>query len=449
LDLYHDNSDYTYFLKVFHEAIIRNNKIFTPTVNHKESGAKFVLFTHALSSGGAERQWCYLAKELDKRGHSVTLLTTNSLDNENGHFLPLLEGTGVTVRSLQSDKFKCDISKLIKNNPDEISLIINKLPSFLSKDVMSLFLCLKEIDPQYVLCQLDYPNIVGGIGAWMAGVQKILLSTRNVNPSHFPAIYLDWFKPFYSALIQSKRVILAGNSKTGIADYASWLNIDPDRFSLTYNGLEQELLDHISNEQTNQFRLSYGINDNTPVICGAFRFSEEKQPLTFIKVIAAVKSEVPELKVFLCGEGPLEDKIKSKIKKLRLEETIHFMGRRDDVFVVIAASDILLLTSKHEGFPNVILEAQYLNLPVVATKVGGVSEIVQEGKNGYLCPHDSEEMLASRCIELLSDPELRNNFGKAGHKYIKENFSLNLVADIVTDILADKTESQLQNEGVK
>lgn len=114
---------------------------------------------------------------------------------------------------------------------------------------------------------------------------------------------------------------------------------------------------------------------------------------------------------------------------------MRLLGRREDVENIMHCADLLLLTSDNEGLPNVVLEAQALCLPVVATRVGGIPEAVQEGKTALLAPKGDKESLVKHCIRLLGDNTLRQCMGQAGREFIQKNFSHAALGDKILDIM--------------
>jgi glycosyltransferase involved in cell wall biosynthesis len=101
---------------------------------------------------------------------------------------------------------------------------------------------------------------------------------------------------------------------------------------------------------------------------------------------------------------------------------------------VYREADILVLTSDREGSPNVILEAMASGLPIVATKIGGVPEIVQHGLTGYLTNVDDLEAMTSVLLELVDNPSLRNHIGRAGREYVSTHHSLERLPDLLEDL---------------
>ena len=143
-------------------------------------------------------------------------------------------------------------------------------------------------------------------------------------------------------------------------------------------------------------------------------FKPQKSPLDFIKAADIVIREFPETYFLLVGDGELKSDIEELVKKLNLSENIIFAGWRDDINEVIRIFDIFVLTSLWEGLPRSIIQAFAANIPVVATKVDGSSEIIEDGINGYLTTPGYYEETAEKIKTLLKDKELAKKIAKNG-----------------------------------
>lgn len=132
------------------------------------------------------------------------------------------------------------------------------------------------------------------------------------------------------------------------------------------------------------------------------RLAGPKNPLRFIEIIAKVKEQIPEIKAIMVGDGSLKEICTEKRKNLHLEDTIQFYGFSENPYPILKNSKILCVTSKWEGFGLSVIEAMALGKPVVATKVGGIPEILNESC-GKLCEEDEE--FVDEIVKLLSQEE--------------------------------------------
>lgn len=171
------------------------------------------------------------------------------------------------------------------------------------------------------------------------------------------------------------------------------------------------------------------IADRTPVVVFIGSLTAEKRPDRLLRVFARVRAEVPDVVLWVAGDGPLAPDVRQRIEAAGLTHAVALLGVVQDVDELLAAADLLLLTSDTEGTPGVVLEAGAAGLPTVATSVGGVPACVGHGKTGLLAAPDDEEGLAAAVVELLRDPDRRHAYGAAARRRVEECFSLPRVAD--------------------
>jgi glycosyltransferase involved in cell wall biosynthesis len=161
------------------------------------------------------------------------------------------------------------------------------------------------------------------------------------------------------------------------------------------------------------------------------RFAPQKDHETLFRALANLLDL--DWKLDLVGTGPREEAGRALAESLGLSDRIRFLGMREDVPALMAASQIYLLVSHWEGFPRSILEALRGGLPVVATDVGGVREAVIEAETGLLIPENDDVLLADRLRLLVEDPSLRTSMGRAARKHYEANFTFDrLVGETVS-----------------
>jgi len=394
-------------------------------------GDVVALVTHALPPGGAERQWVYLALGLKRAGYDVRFIVYRQLSGVEAHYVHLLDDAGIPVISLDGVSFR-PVHGTIEGNP----LLWSVCKARLVDDLR--YLCrmtdlLQGLAAKAVYVQLDEPNVYVGLAALIAGVPHIVPSFRNTNPSNF-AYGRPWYRDAYRLIARSPRVKLSGNSELGNADYATWMGIDPRRVACIPNAVDEEIFPRPAADAVEAARARLGIAAGDKVIIGVFRLSNEKNPLCFLRTVEEAARRIEALRVLIVGVGPLGDALAREVKDRGLAEVVTFLGRRDDVNVLMSLADLLLLTSDHEGLPNVVLEAQLMGLPVVATDVGGTREAVEPGISGLICPPDDSDALAAACIEILGDPARARAMAREGEAFIRRGFSLATMTQRYVDL---------------
>ncbi|HJU24628.1 MAG TPA: glycosyltransferase [Casimicrobiaceae bacterium] len=165
------------------------------------------------------------------------------------------------------------------------------------------------------------------------------------------------------------------------------------------------------------------------------RLSTEKHPALFLRAAALIRARVPDARFAIIGDGPLRDELQALASRLRIRDAVSFEGECDDMPERYRALDLLMLTSWHEGAPLALLEAMACGLPVVATDVGGVPEIVVSGKTGWLATPGDEADMAERAVALLHGPETMRRFGRAARERARTQFSLDEQAKRTAELL--------------
>jgi glycosyltransferase involved in cell wall biosynthesis len=154
------------------------------------------------------------------------------------------------------------------------------------------------------------------------------------------------------------------------------------------------------------------------------RLSPEKNPALFLRTAALVRAYAPSARFLVIGEGPLRSELELLARTLRIADALVFAGECTDMPRRYHELDVLLSTSWHEGTPLAVLEAMASGLPVIATDVGGIPELVVSGSTGWLTPAGDESAMAEGAIALLRDAVLRERFGAAARTRALRQFSL-------------------------
>jgi glycosyltransferase involved in cell wall biosynthesis len=160
----------------------------------------------------------------------------------------------------------------------------------------------------------------------------------------------------------------------------------------------------------------------TPVVVTVARLAEPKDPLTLVRALAAVRG--PAFTARLVGDGPERPAVEAEIRAAGLLEQVELTGERRDVPQLLEHADVFVLSSRSEGAPLSVLEAMAAGLPVVATAVGGVPELVDDGTTGLLVPPGDAPALAAALERLLGDAALRARMGAAGWERVRERFDI-------------------------
>ncbi len=148
----------------------------------------------------------------------------------------------------------------------------------------------------------------------------------------------------------------------------------------------------------------------------------------FLSALELARRQVPGLVGVIVGDGPATPELRALAEAIGLKPDqpqagVRFLGERNDIPQLLSLSDLFVLTSDREGFPNVLLEAMAARLPIVTTPAGETPELITEGANGFLVPFDDIQVLADRLVTLAQSPALRNRFGTQGRRIVEQRFS--------------------------
>ena len=161
-------------------------------------------------------------------------------------------------------------------------------------------------------------------------------------------------------------------------------------------------------------RAAEGLSPDDFVILCTGELNENKNQRTLVSAAALLKDRIPNLKVLLAGNGPMERELRDQIAALGLQDTVKLLGYRTDLERVVPAVDLAASCSKREGMPLNIIEAMLCEKPVVASHNRGHDELVEDGATGALLPPDDVAKLAEAVFSLAEDPELKTRLGQAG-----------------------------------
>lgn len=207
-----------------------------------------------------------------------------------------------------------------------------------------------------------------------------------------------------------RRALTLGNYQNKIQ--VIYHGINPEKFKFTKRGRRE-------------IRSKYGIEEEDVVIFTLSYHVARKNIPMLIETFKDVVSIRNNVKLMIGGEGPETSKLKNLTRKLKIEKSVIFTGtiKEREKVKYYSAADIFALTSLYEGFGIVLIEAMSTKLPIVATQVGGIPEVVSNNETGLLVPVKSKEKLANALLELIDNKELRSIFGENGRKRVLKYFT--------------------------
>ncbi|MFX0200461.1 MAG: glycosyltransferase [Candidatus Hodarchaeota archaeon] len=266
-------------------------------------------------------------------------------------------------------------------------------------------------------------NFLGRILGRLSGHRKILGGLRSQYPSGFKRFWTFWVDRVTFPLSLG----YVANSQTAIEVLTSH-GYDQRKFWLIYNGIDTRLFHNMNNmNDKKKLRQYYGIKPDLLVICCIANFLPPKGLEYLIRALhLLLEKGQKDFIALIIGEGPLRLKLERLVREFDLVENIRFLGsmERKEIFQILTITSIFVLSSEWEGLPTAVMEAMAAGCPIVATAVGGIPELVNDGETGFLVQACEPEALAQKIAQLLKDRGLRERMGRVGARRIEEIFSL-------------------------
>lgn len=268
-----------------------------------------------------------------------------------------------------------------------------------------------------------HPHINGSIAARLAGVPVVVNTRHGQRAGH------GW-----KSRTQFRWASHLVNKIIAVSDDAAQLCVTSDGVS------QRKVLRIWNGIDVDDFKFSGPVQ--APIAISVARLSAEKDFPSLLQAIHIAVSQVPDLKLKLVGDGPERGKLERLAHELDLSKHVEFLGDRNDVPKLLAQAGFFVTASLTEGISLTLLEAMAVGLPVIATSVGGNSEIVEDPRTGRLVPPANPQALAAAIVAMCQQPETWQALGQAGRARVEEHFEVRrMVADyerLYRDLLAKR-----------
>ena len=290
-------------------------------------------------------------------------------------------------------------------------------------------------------------TVLGTIAAKLAGVPHVI---RTMHGLREPMTGWNRFKfGVYETLDKmvmgwcADRVIAVSNRMTGALisnGYKSSL------VTTIQNGID--LRSVASHRRPEEMKREWGVDGASIVIGSAGRLDPVKGLDTFLRAARLVLDREPGARFVIAGDGALERDLKALASRLGIEDACRFLGARHDIADVMSAMDVFVLPSLNEGMPMAVLEAMALAKPVVASKVGGLPEVIRHRESGVLVPPSDAQALAAACLELARDREWAARIGAEAKRAVEDEFSRERNGRALVDVYGAVTRRYPRRSGV-
>ncbi|BCD67751.1 glycosyltransferase family 4 protein [Nitratiruptor sp. YY09-18] len=361
---------------------------------------KVAILLYSLGSGGAERQASLLANRLANDGYEVELF-------------------------LVYDKIFYDLDSAIKLH------ILDNAPLFLSP--YKKFAKLLPLAKKYAkLCNADIsisfmnrPNYINILSRFFGNRAKIIVSERGT-----PSTYYQGLQGFVSRwlirFLYPRADMVIANADANRKDLEK--NFYIKKIQTIYNMFDLAQIEKLCQNAKRYEKFTF-------ITVG--RIDEYKNQILQIEALAHSGLDA---QLVIIGDGPLRSKLTARAKELGIGEKVHFLGVQKNVFSYLKNADCFLLTSRSEGFPNVLVEAMACGLPVIATDCkSGPAEILEEGKLGILIPNNDKDALIKSMQKIYQDKNLRKQLSKRAKMRAKD-FAIDKIFDSWKEVIDEYTK---------
>ncbi len=366
---------------------------------------------NALGEGGTERSLAELMGPLAERGIDITVATLRSRGCEGVE--PALRAEGYDIRLL---------------------------PAGHRARMRAFRALIRELDPDVVHSMLYEANLLARLGT--VGLRPRLL-TSLVNTSYSPerikTLGTDTRKlrvvQTIDAITGRLRVDHFHAVSAAVRDDAvRHLRVPPDRITVVGRG-RGDPLPTFDGSERQRIRRELGIPDDATVLVNVGRQEHQKDHLTLVRAVAPLLDERPDLWLAIAGrEGNGSVHLARELARLGEPARIVRLGHRGDVPAVLAAGDLFVFTSRYEGMPGAVIEAMSVGLPVVASDIAPVREVVEPGISAHLAPVGDAAAFRSAVARLLADPGRRAAMGAQGRAIFEARFTIDAAADAMAEL---------------
>lgn len=365
----------------------------TPSHSPNGSPAKIALVAGTLGQGGAEKQLVYMARALRDAGAQVRVYCLT----RGEHYEPALK---------------------------DIGLVPEWIGRFPAPPLRTLALAsaLGRFRPDIVQSAHFYTNLYVAMAAPLVGAIGIGAARNDVvHEVEYNGRWGRWLLRAPSALIVNSYAA---------RDNAEALGRTRDAIHVLPNVIDLSAFDEGAGPMPRR------ANDPL-VVVGVGTFVPQKRFDVFLQVIAAARAQAAPVRGVLAGDGPERAALEALAQSLGLgDDAVSFVGRRNDIPALLHAADVFMLTSDHEGFPNVVLEAMAASLPVLCTATGDARAIVDHGVTGYVTALGDAGRLTEHLVALAHSADERRRLGDAGRRRVESQYAYGNLAARLTAIHA-------------
>lgn len=287
---------------------------------------------------------------------------------------------------------------------------------------------LRSLRPEILHLHGSRAGVTGTVAAALAGIRPVVYTAHAFAfKRRLPAV-LRWLAARADALtcVRADRVICLTR---GDAEAARTRGVLRDGAAVIPNGIDPARFASAQDR-----RAELGFDRLAPVAGLIGRLVPDKHPVGFVRVARAVVDALPGARFLIVGDGPLRGEVEDAVKRAGLGAHVIMTGYRSDIPELLATMDVVVLTSRWEGMPMVVLEAMASARPVVAPALPGLDEVIEDGVTGTLTPPGNLAALAQAVIALLRDAPARRTLGARAQARAHDEFALDRMVSSTLEV---------------
>jgi glycosyltransferase involved in cell wall biosynthesis len=368
---------------------------------------------------------------------------------DNDFFLETLTSAGVGVTDYSRLEPFGGRIRLSRVRP--FCSAIDFLPPRMKEGVTQLVDYMRYEAPDVVHIWQDGMVFAVGLAALMAEVPRIVLSVRTLPPIDRVNRWRLELEPIYRALLGSPGVVMTANSTLAARRYEEWLGMAKGSVPVIHNGVERLPSEAAPGDEAMWAAFRDRTADADFTVGGVMRLDQNKRTLEWLSVAEHLHRRHPEARFVLVGDGALRQEAREYATRLGISDRVLFTGRSGSVGYWLARMDALMLLSRFEGTPNVLIEAQLAGTPVIATPAGGSAETVIAGKTGFVLANaekpDLEEAadLLMRLVAMSRDE--REAMGQAARAWAERSFSVETMLERTVNVFMAPFDTPILAQG--
>lgn len=432
----------------FFDQVTRERTRFSTLYTPRRNVVLHVL--NSLAPGGTELQCALVASAQASRaraGEEIWVLRTDPRSTGRaGFFLPRIAAAGVRTTTLEpfAGPAHAIMATFAPLNlaPPPLRSAIN------TREIAAILAAVESIRPEIVHAWTPQCCAHGGIAAYIAGVPRIVMRAGSVAPDRRSFrtdveaqrdLFLSRALRFVSADSAAR---LTSNAGSNLADWMRWIGMSNGQVAgdVVPNMLDLARLKMPRRAKPDRIAARYDLAPADKVVGAVMRLEREKDPELWLEIAERTCRADPDVRFVLVGDGRLRSRIERELAARGLSRRAVLTGTvSDDLALHYALFDVFLLTSRFEGTPNALLEAQFCGCPVVAPDVGGVSEAMQPDRTGLLVQGREPDSYAQALLRILRDHALRKRMSGAARAFVTRFEPDRVLASLDTIYRGDST----------